>query len=79
MHKEIKPGYHIKEKRKYTAVFVLFFLLTIQAGRVLYDFSTNETWKNTLAIVGGLGCIAIDCIAFLKCRKLEMNRDKKTY
>ena len=52
MHTEIKPDYHIKEKRKYTAAFVLFFLLTIQAGRVLYNFSANETWKNILAIAG---------------------------
>lgn len=79
MHTEIKPDYHIKEKRKYTAAFVLFFLLTIQAGRVLYNFSANETWKNILAIAGGLVCATIACLAFVKCRKLEKNKDKKIH
>lgn len=77
MRTEIKPDYHIKEKRKYTAVFVLFFLLTVQAGKVLYDFSANETWRNILAIAGGLVCAIIACLAFVKCRKLEKNKDKK--
>ena len=50
MRYNIKPDYHIKAKRGYLAAFYIELFLALQAGMVLWHFSSNETWRNVLAI-----------------------------
>ena len=58
MRYDIKPDHHIKAKRGYLAAFYIELFLTLQAGMVLFHFSSNETWRNVLAIVGGGLCLS---------------------
>ena len=52
MRYNIKPDYHIKAKRGYLAASYIELFLALQAGMVLWHFSSNETWRNVLAITG---------------------------
>ena len=41
MRYNIKPDYHIKAKRGYLAAFYIELFLALQAGMVLWHFSSN--------------------------------------
>ena len=66
MRCDIKPEHHIKAKRGYLAAFYIELFLTLQAGMVLFHFSSNETWRNVLAIVGGGLCLSFAGVTFWK-------------
>lgn len=72
MYDDIKPDYHLKEKRKCLGAITVGLLFTVQAGRILTDFPFNEVWKNILAIIGGLGFLLISGIGYWKYRKLTL-------
>lgn len=73
MYDDIKPDYHLEEKRKCLRAITVGLLFTVQAGRILADFSFNEGWKNILAIIGGLGFLLISGIGYWRYRKLILN------
>jgi cobalamin biosynthesis protein CbiG len=77
MRYNIKPDYHIKAKRGYLAAFYIELFLALQAGMV--HFSSNETWKNVLAITGGAICLCLAGLAYWKYCKLVQNSEKETY
>ncbi|WP_417129679.1 hypothetical protein [Phocaeicola sp.] len=75
MKYDIKPDYQIKFKRKCLSAFTISLFLVIQAVRVLWDFSSNENWKNIVALIGGLGCLIVALVALWKYRKLIQKGD----
>lgn len=60
MRYDIKTDYHIKAKRGYLAAFYIELFLALQAGMVLWHFSSNETWRNVLA-AGQYACASLVC------------------
>ncbi len=76
MRYDIKPDHHIKAKRGYLAAFYIELFLTLQAGMVLFHFSSNETWRNVLAIVGGGLCPSFAGVTFWKYRRLVQDSKK---
>ena len=79
MRYNIKPDYHIKAKRGYLEAFYIELFLALQAGMVLWHFSSNETWKNVLAITGGAICLCLASLAYWKYCKLVQNSEKETH
>ena len=75
MRYDIKPDYQIKPKRKCLSAFTVSMLLSFQAVRVLWNFSSNENWKNIVALTGGLGCLIVAFVALWKYRKFIQNGD----
>lgn len=52
MRYDIKPDHHIKAKRGYLVAFYIELFLTLQAGMVLFHFSSNETWEKCAGYCG---------------------------
>ena len=75
----IKPDYHIKAKRRCLTAFYIELFLVLQAGMVLWHFSSNETWRNVLAIVGGAICLLLAGVTYWKYRELVQNNRKEIH
>ena len=73
MRYNIKPDYHIKAKRGYLAAFYIELFLALQAGMVLWHFSSNETGQYACA---SLVCRTGNIVSWYRIVKKKLIKNK---